>query len=143
MKVILPPHARLYAVGGANPGSMKEWLAAGAVGFGLGSDRSSRLTDDAGIAKRAKAAVASTRRVKPHPPCHSPRMRATRLTQHRCKIALDGPRKVGHDNSRDQIAIGALIEGETLIILEGEILVFETRICPSAGLSRDGQRQRW
>jgi 2-dehydro-3-deoxyphosphogalactonate aldolase len=57
MKVILPPHARLYAVGGANPGNMKEWLAAGAVGFGLGSDLFKPSYDDAEIARRAKAAV--------------------------------------------------------------------------------------
>jgi 2-dehydro-3-deoxyphosphogalactonate aldolase len=57
MKVILPPHARLYAVGGVNPGNMGEWLKAGAVGFGLGSDLFKPSYDDAEIAKRAKAAV--------------------------------------------------------------------------------------
>jgi 2-dehydro-3-deoxyphosphogalactonate aldolase len=57
MKVILPPYARLYAVGGANPGNMAEWLKAGAVGFGLGSDLFKPSYDDAEIAKRAKAAV--------------------------------------------------------------------------------------
>jgi 2-dehydro-3-deoxyphosphogalactonate aldolase len=57
MKVILPPHARLYAVGGANPGNMAEWLKAGAVGFGLGSDLFKPSYDDAEISKRARAAV--------------------------------------------------------------------------------------
>lgn len=57
MKVILPPWAKLYAVGGVNPGNMKEWLAAGAVGFGLGSDLFKPSYDDAEIARRAKAAV--------------------------------------------------------------------------------------
>jgi 2-dehydro-3-deoxyphosphogalactonate aldolase len=57
MKVILPPTARLYAVGGVNPGNMKEWLAAGAVGFGLGSDLFKPSYDDAEIARRTKAAV--------------------------------------------------------------------------------------
>lgn len=57
MKVILPPSAKLYAVGGVNPGNMKEWLAAGAVGFGLGSDLFKPSYDDAEIARRAKAAV--------------------------------------------------------------------------------------
>jgi 2-dehydro-3-deoxyphosphogalactonate aldolase len=59
MKVILPPQAQLYAVGGVNPGNMKEWLAAGAVGFGLGSDLFKPSYDDAEIARRAKAAVAA------------------------------------------------------------------------------------
>ena len=57
IKVILPPDARLYAVGGVNPGNMAEWLKAGAVGFGLGSDLFKPSYDDAEIAKRAKATV--------------------------------------------------------------------------------------
>ena len=57
MKVILPPDARLYAVGGVNPGNMAEWLKAGAVGFGLGSDLFKPSYDDAEIARRAKATV--------------------------------------------------------------------------------------
>jgi 2-dehydro-3-deoxyphosphogalactonate aldolase len=61
MKVILPPQARLYAVGGVNPGNMAEWLQAGAVGFGLGSDLFKPSYDDAEIAKRAKATVEAFR----------------------------------------------------------------------------------
>ena len=57
IKVILPPHAKLYAVGGANPGNMGEWLKAGAAGFGLGSDLFKPSYDDAEIARRARAAV--------------------------------------------------------------------------------------
>jgi 2-dehydro-3-deoxyphosphogalactonate aldolase len=57
IKVILPPDARLYAVGGVNPGNMAEWLKAGAVGFGLGSDLFKPSYDDAEIAKRARATV--------------------------------------------------------------------------------------
>ena len=61
IKVILPPHAKLYAVGGVNPGNMAEWLKAGAVGFGLGSDLFKPSYDDAEIAKRAKATVEAYR----------------------------------------------------------------------------------
>ncbi len=61
IKVILPPHAKLYAVGGANPGNMGEWLKAGAAGFGLGSDLFKPSYDDDEIARRAKAAVAGYR----------------------------------------------------------------------------------
>ncbi len=57
IKVILPPGAKLYAVGGVNPGNMAEWLKAGAAGFGLGSDLFKPSYDDAEIAKRAKATV--------------------------------------------------------------------------------------
>lgn len=57
IKVILPPDAKLYAVGGVNPGNMAEWLKAGAAGFGLGSDLFKPAYDDAEIAKRAKATV--------------------------------------------------------------------------------------
>jgi 2-dehydro-3-deoxyphosphogalactonate aldolase len=61
MLVILPPQARIYAVGGVNPSNMKEWRAAGAAGFGLGSDLFKPDYDDAEIARRAKAAVEAFR----------------------------------------------------------------------------------
>jgi 2-dehydro-3-deoxyphosphogalactonate aldolase len=61
MLVILPPTAKIYAVGGVNPSNMKEWRAAGAAGFGLGSDLFKPDYDDAEIARRAKAAVAAFR----------------------------------------------------------------------------------
>jgi 2-dehydro-3-deoxyphosphogalactonate aldolase len=57
IKVILPPTAKLYAVGGVNPGNMAEWRRAGADGFGLGGDLFKPSYDDAEIAKRAKATV--------------------------------------------------------------------------------------
>ena len=57
MLVILPPAAKIYAVGGVNPSNMKEWWAAGAAGFGLGSDLFKPDYDDAEIARRSKAAV--------------------------------------------------------------------------------------
>ncbi len=61
MLVILPPAAKVYAVGGVNPSNMKEWRAAGASGFGLGSDLFKPDYDDAEIARRAKAAVEAFR----------------------------------------------------------------------------------
>jgi len=61
MLVILPPSVNVYAVGGVNPANMKEWRAAGAAGFGLGSDLFKPDYDDAEIAKRAKAAVEAFR----------------------------------------------------------------------------------
>lgn len=61
MLVILPPRVRVYAVGGVNPGNMKEWRAAGAAGFGLGSDLFKPEYDDGEIARRAKAAVEAFR----------------------------------------------------------------------------------
>ena len=57
MLVILPPQVRVYAVGGVNPGNMKEWRTAGVAGFGLGSDLFKPDYDDAEIARRARAAV--------------------------------------------------------------------------------------
>ncbi|MBV9549371.1 MAG: 2-dehydro-3-deoxy-6-phosphogalactonate aldolase [Alphaproteobacteria bacterium] len=57
--VILPPAVKIYAVGGVSPANMKEWRAAGAAGFGLGSDLFKPEYDDAEIARRAKAAVAA------------------------------------------------------------------------------------
>ena len=61
MLVILPPGLKIYAVGGVNPSNMKEWRAAGAAGFGLGSDLFKPDYDDAEIARRAKAAVEAFR----------------------------------------------------------------------------------
>jgi 2-dehydro-3-deoxyphosphogalactonate aldolase len=61
MLVILPPGVRVYAVGGVNPGNMKEWRMAGAAGFGLGSDLFKPEYDDGEIARRAMAAVEAYR----------------------------------------------------------------------------------
>jgi 2-dehydro-3-deoxyphosphogalactonate aldolase len=38
IKAILPPEVDVWAVGGVGPASMAEWWAAGARGFGLGSE---------------------------------------------------------------------------------------------------------
>jgi 2-dehydro-3-deoxyphosphogalactonate aldolase len=36
-KAVLPKHIKIHAVGGVTPENMKDWLAAGASGFGIGS----------------------------------------------------------------------------------------------------------
>ena len=36
-KAVLPKHIKIHAVGGITPANMKDWLAAGASGFGIGS----------------------------------------------------------------------------------------------------------
>jgi 2-dehydro-3-deoxyphosphogalactonate aldolase len=59
MLVILPPQAKVYAVGGVNPGTMKEWRAAGAAGFGLGSDLFKPDFSDSEVGERAARCVAA------------------------------------------------------------------------------------
>lgn len=58
---VLPKDVPVYAVGGAGASNMKEWRAAGAAGFGLGSDLFKPDFDDAEIARRAKEAVSAFR----------------------------------------------------------------------------------
>jgi 2-dehydro-3-deoxyphosphogalactonate aldolase len=36
-KAVLPKHVQIHAVGGVTPDNMKDWLAAGTSGFGIGS----------------------------------------------------------------------------------------------------------
>ena len=52
---VLPPGVRVYAVGGIGPDHIYEWLAAGAAGFGFGSElfRPDYTLDD--IGRRARA----------------------------------------------------------------------------------------
>lgn len=38
MRAVLPQDVRVFAVGGIAPGDFAEWLAAGAAGFGIGSE---------------------------------------------------------------------------------------------------------
>ena len=59
MKAVLPPAIPLYAVGGANPDNFLEFVAAGCIGFGIGSylyTPGAKLSD---IAARAGAVVAA------------------------------------------------------------------------------------
>jgi 2-dehydro-3-deoxyphosphogalactonate aldolase len=57
VRTVLPRDVKLYAVGGIGPENMREWLAAGAAGFGLGSDifKPEYTTEE--IARRARKAV--------------------------------------------------------------------------------------
>lgn len=61
LKAVLPPEAPVLPVGGVGPSAMAEWWAAGARGFGLGSDlyEPGRSLDE--VRQRAAAAVAAVR----------------------------------------------------------------------------------
>ncbi|SFG22558.1 2-keto-3-deoxy-phosphogalactonate aldolase [Palleronia marisminoris] len=37
IRAVLPVEARLYMVGGVKPGAFRDWIAAGATGFGIGT----------------------------------------------------------------------------------------------------------
>jgi 2-dehydro-3-deoxyphosphogalactonate aldolase len=56
---VLPGDVPVYAVGGVSASNMREWRAAGAAGFGLGSELFKPHFDDAEIARRARDAVAA------------------------------------------------------------------------------------
>ncbi len=62
LRSVLPPEVEIYPVGGVGPAQMGEWRAAGAAGFGLGSElyrpgQSPETTAD--TARRSVAAVAA------------------------------------------------------------------------------------
>jgi len=62
---VLPKDAVVQPVGGVNPGSMKDWWAAGARGFGMGGDlyKPGFMPDE--VYQRATAAVAAVRALRP------------------------------------------------------------------------------
>jgi len=59
LKAVLPRDVAVHAVGGIGPGEMAEWIAAGANGFGLGSELFRPGYSDVEIAERARRAVAA------------------------------------------------------------------------------------
>lgn len=59
IRAVLPAGARVYAVGGAEPGNFAEWLAASADGFGIGSALYRPGLAAAEIDKRARNIVAA------------------------------------------------------------------------------------
>lgn len=61
MKTVLPAGTPLWPVGGVTPGSISTWLAAGATGFGIGSQLYSVGVDNDELAKRATEFVAAWR----------------------------------------------------------------------------------
>lgn len=56
---VLPKDVPVYAVGGGGAGNMREWRAAGAAGFGMGSDLFKPDFSDEEIAARARESVAA------------------------------------------------------------------------------------
>jgi 2-dehydro-3-deoxyphosphogalactonate aldolase len=61
LKAVLPRDARVHAVGGVGPGAMADWRAAGADGFGLGSELYKPGMAPEEVHARALAAVAAAR----------------------------------------------------------------------------------
>lgn len=59
MRAVLPAGTQVYAVGGAGPANFKEWLDAGADGFGIGTALYTPGMTTAEIAERAAAVVAA------------------------------------------------------------------------------------
>ncbi len=59
LKAVLPREVGVWAVGGVGPAQMADWKAAGAAGFGLGSElyRPGQTPEDTGA--KARAAVAA------------------------------------------------------------------------------------
>jgi len=56
-RAVLPKDIRLYAVGGVTPDNMRDWLAAGTAGFGIGSSLYKPGMSAADVAKNAKSLV--------------------------------------------------------------------------------------
>lgn len=59
LRAVLPPAAKVYAVGGAGPDNFANWIAAGADGFGIGSALYKPGMETDAIAARAQAIVAA------------------------------------------------------------------------------------
>lgn len=61
LKAVLPEAVKVLAVGGVGPAVMADWTAAGAAGFGLGSELYSRGASPSEVAGRLAACVAAFR----------------------------------------------------------------------------------
>ena len=59
IRAVLPPGTEVYAVGGAGPENFKDWIAASAAGFGIGSALYKPGMSASEIAARAKDIVAA------------------------------------------------------------------------------------
>ena len=59
MKAVLPPEVPVYAVGGAGPQNFRDWIKAGAAGFGIGSALYSAGLPVASMAERAREIVSA------------------------------------------------------------------------------------
>jgi 2-dehydro-3-deoxyphosphogalactonate aldolase len=62
LKAVLPPEVAVLAVGGVGPDAMAEWRAAGALGFGLGSELYKVGQTVAETAEKSRRVVAAARR---------------------------------------------------------------------------------
>ncbi|WP_428924913.1 2-dehydro-3-deoxy-6-phosphogalactonate aldolase [Marinibacterium sp. SX1] len=58
IRAVLPPETEVLAVGGAGPDNLAEWIAAGANGFGIGSELYAPGMGPADVAARAVDLVA-------------------------------------------------------------------------------------
>jgi 2-dehydro-3-deoxyphosphogalactonate aldolase len=61
LKAVLPPQIVVLAVGGVGPDAMAEWRAAGALGFGLGSELYKAGQSPAETAAKVQRVVAAVR----------------------------------------------------------------------------------
>jgi 2-dehydro-3-deoxyphosphogalactonate aldolase len=59
LRPVLPPEARLYAVGGVGPSDFAAWIAAGIDGFGMGTAIYRPGLAPAEVGKRAREIVAA------------------------------------------------------------------------------------
>ena len=59
MKAVLPPEVPVYAVGGAGPQNFRDWIKAGAAGFGIGSALYSAGLPIGSMAERAREIVSA------------------------------------------------------------------------------------
>lgn len=63
-KAVLPAHVKIHAVGGITPSNMKDWLAVGTTGFGVGSNLYKSGKSNADVLKDATAFVAGYAKAK-------------------------------------------------------------------------------
>jgi 2-dehydro-3-deoxyphosphogalactonate aldolase len=61
-KAVLPKHVHVHAVGGVTPANMKEWLAAGTSGFGIGSSLFKQGSSLAQVSESAHSLVQAWRK---------------------------------------------------------------------------------
>lgn len=59
LKAVLPPEAKVLAVGGVGPAAFADWFAAGADGFGLGGELYRPGAAPEHVAEKARACVAA------------------------------------------------------------------------------------